>query len=390
LDIASEAAAGVTQRVSRTVMTSAGVTLSIGMVVALAGITDSASAQVSSRFDRLAATEVVIEAEPVDQQVPTFPADASARLRELNGVTSAGVTWRVDPTGHQVTTSLRQDEQPLPISVTAMSSSAWPTVGVDLRAGRLFGSFDERRAERVAVIGRPLASQLHIHRLDQAPAIFVDGIGFTVVGVLERTARHPELQLSLIVPAATVISLWGEAADGPLTMWVATKPGAAQVVGSQAALALRPENPNTLRVLVPPDPRGLREGVKSDLAATALVVALLALVVGGLGIANVTMLSVVQRRQEIGIRRAAGASRRDVTMQFLVEAALIGGLGGVVGTSLGVTVVASVAGVRHWTAVMEPGVVAFAPFLGVLTGAISGLYPSLRAAQVQPIEALRQ
>jgi putative ABC transport system permease protein len=162
-----------------------------------------------------------------------------------------------------------------------------------------------------------------------------------------------------------------------------------EVVVRQAPRALSPDAPHLLRVAAPPDPETLRAGVESDLNALFLLLGAVSLLVGALGIANVTLVSVLERVGEIGLRRALGAARRHIAAQFLVESGVMGLLGGIVGTALGVLVVVAVSAGRTWTPVLDPWVPLVAPFVGALIGLLSGAYPALRAAALEPVEALR-
>ncbi len=134
---------------------------------------------------------------------------------------------------------------------------------------------------------------------------------------------------------------------------------------------------------------GVQARVAADVNALFLVLGGVALLVGALGIANVTLLSVLERVAEIGLRRALGATRRDVAAQFLVESSAVGLLGGLVGTAAGVVLPVAVSAARDWTPVLDLRLAAGAPLLGAVIGLAAGTYPAWRASAVHPIDALR-
>ena len=175
----------------------------------------------------------------------------------------------------------------------------------------------------------------------------------------------------------------------PSSVQIETRVGAASLIASQLPLALSPTDPTLLKVTAPPEPRRVRAGVQNDLNALFLLLGGVSLLIGASGIANVTLVSVLERVGEIGLRRALGAARRHVAGQFLLESTTLGLLGGVLGAALGTLVVVGVAASRTWTPVLEPWVPLGAPLLGGAVGLASGIYPSVRAAAMEPVEALR-
>ena len=165
--------------------------------------------------------------------------------------------------------------------------------------------------------------------------------------------------------------------------------GATSLVASQIPMALRPDQPRTLKVAYPPEPTRVRDAVQSDLSLLLLVLGSVSLLVGALGIANVTLVSVLERTGEIGLRRALGASRAHIAAQFLLESATMGFVGGILGASLGTFVVVGVAAYQQWTPVLNPAILVVTPLIGLVTGLLAGVYPSTRAAAMEPVEALR-
>ncbi|MCD0450543.1 ABC transporter permease [Actinocorallia sp. API 0066] len=394
-DAAREAVSAILTRPGRAALTALGTLLGIAAFVAVLGLTATASGQISQRFTALAATEVSVEDAPADPSLADapFPDGTERRLTALNGVVNAGVHWQpaTGPTSARPPgLAAPDDAQALPV----MAASPGYLAAVHARPGegRLYDAFHEDRKQRVCVLGRAAAARLGVTRLDAQPAIFVDGVALTVVGIIDGVDRRAEVLLSVIVPTTTAAALWGppDPGDGrPARLLVETRLGAAPTVARQVAVAIRADQPERFKVVAPPDPRTLRDQVDTDLGFLFLGLAAVSLVIGAVGIANTTLVSVLERTAEIGLRRALGARRRHIALQFLAESSALGLLGGLLGTALGVAVVVTASAARHWTPILEPLTVLPSPLLGALTGALAGLYPSWRATRTEPTTALR-
>ncbi len=396
-ELFSEALAAMTQRGGRTMLTALGVVLGVGAFVGILGLTSTASGQISTRFTALAATEVTVEDVTLQSDRfagIAFPDDAEARVASLNGVRNAGVYWPVRPSavGTISATGLPGDDSGAGMPVIAASPGLLQAVGSQLQTGRLFDEYHNLQAQPVVVLGSGAAARLGVGRLEAQPVVFLGGKPMMVLGIIDDVQRRPELLLAIIVPGNTAKAQWGPP-DDPGTspqMLVDTEIGAAKVIADQVALALRPDAPESFRVVAPADPTALRDQVTSDLSALFLILAGICLVVGAVGIANTTLVAVLERVPEIGLRRALGAQRSHIAAQFLLESGILGSIGGLVGTSLGVLTLVVVAAFRQWTPIIEPWVALLAPLAGTVTGLIAGLYPAIQAARIEPVEALRR
>lgn len=394
-DLLAEALSAIAARPGRAVLTSMGTVLGVGSLVATLALTTTARAQVSEEFDAVAATEVRVEAPPPpDASGPMeLPADAERRVRRVDGVAAAGLLWAVDTDGHGLRARWPSGDRAgeadgLPLF--AASPGALDAIDLDVAAGRTYDAGHERRSDPVILLSRAAANQLGIADVDRQPVVFVGDRALVVIGLFDHAARRAEVVAGALVPMSTARALWGTATTGAHEVVVHTRPGAAQVVAAQLAVALRPDRPELLSVTAPPDPRLLRRHVDAQIATLFLVLAAVSIGAGAFSIANTTLVSVLERVPEIGLRRAVGARRSDIARQFLVESAVLGTAGGVVGAVLGLVAAAVICLVRSWTATVEPWALLPTPLLGTGTGLLAGLYPAIQAARIDPVVALRR
>jgi ABC-type antimicrobial peptide transport system permease subunit len=305
-------------------------------------------------------------------------------------VVAAGSLSDVDVGGRLVSSSPVKDSwsgTAFKVSVKAASPELFRAVRAELGTGRLIDPGNSNRADRVAVLGPDAALRLGINNLGRLPAISIGDDLYLVVGILRDVVRTPELLGSIVIPEGTARRYFGLA--GPSALVVETDIGAAHLIADQAPLALRPDDPRSVRVEVPLEPKRVRDEVKTDLNVMFFLLGGLSLVVGAIGIANITLVGVMERTGEIGLRRAIGATRWHVAAQFLVESASMGFIGGIIGASLGVLIVVGVSAYQVWTPVLDAVAPFLAPLVGGGIGLFSGTYPALRAARLEPVDALR-
>lgn len=388
-DLLIEAMTAVSQRPVRTLLTALGTILGVGAFVTTTGLADTARAQVSSRFDALKATEVRIQDVAPDGANP-FPSGVDQRLEALNGVNHAGLYFTVPDNGTlqpRGTASRPTGTITQPIPVIAATPGAVEAARPVLQTGRLYDQFHETRGEHVALVGRVAADELGLTRIDNHPAVFIGDQAYTVMGILDDVRRNPDLLLSIVIPASSIEVR--QANGATYQVLIDTTAGAANLIGRQAPFALRPDAPERLQALVPPDPKTLRNQVQSDITGLFYALAALALLIGTIAITNATLLNVIERRPEIGLRRALGSKRSHIAGQITLEAALVGVLAAITGAAIAILVVAVYSRTKGWTPTMSLSTIALALPIGLITGAIAGLAPALRAARTPPATTLR-
>lgn len=397
-DLFEEMVSGLLGRPGRLVLTALGTVLGITALVSTLGLAETAGNQIVSRFDELAETRVVVS--PTDtgfgggQASSSIPWNAEARLIRLNGVAAAGTKSDVDVAGGfsrsvPVVDPLGINEHQ--ISVIATSGGLFDAIRGEMRSGRYFDEGHNDRGDKVVVLGPAAAQRLNVFRVDTQPAITIgtDDFeeSFTVIGIIADVVREPDMLNAIIMPDGTAKKFYG--LEAPSEVHIDAEVGAAQLVAGQAPLALAPDQLDSLRVQASQGYTAVRQDVEGDVNALFVVLGGVSLLVGGLGIANVTLVSVLERTPEIGLRRALGAARRHIAAQFLLESTVTGLLGGIIGASVGVLVIVAVSAYRDWTPVLENWLPFAAVGLGALIGLLAGTYPALRAAQTEPITALR-
>jgi putative ABC transport system permease protein len=405
-DTAAEAVAGIVQRPGRAGLTMLGTVLGVGAFVAILGLTATGAGQISRQFSVLEDTTVTVAdngpandvAQPGTYPPIGFPSDADAIADRIKGVVAAGVWWPVAlPQGTNYSASQAlSGVTSQTVDLLAASPGAVKTMDLTMVAGSRLSAYENDTAQHVAMLDSTTASTLGISpsRLDSHPAVFVNGIAYTIVGVYSSAQRVVSSSTGMLIPEKTALADYGNPEPGigsyeEAQMVIATKTGAAQEVAREIAAAELPTGPKRLVVTPPQSPLKLQGEVNGDLAGLFLILALISLLIGAVGIGNTTLVAVLERTGEIGVRRSVGARPRHIAAQFLAESTALGTLGGLIGTCIGVGIVVVFAASKNWTAVLNPVYTLPAPLIGTVVGLLAGAYPALRAARTSPLEALR-
>lgn len=390
-DAIRDSAFGVVRRPTRTLLTALGIALGVASIVGTIGMSQSARGAVSSVFNAQLATQVSFAEVGNSTSTPLLSQQSEKKIERINGVIHAGFMSQVD------------DNQPISVSrspgtlpgtagsfdfpFAVATPGALETMHASVSIGRLYDNGFETRHAMVALIGSNVADELGITQINDGPAIFVNSIPLTIIGIVNKVSQQNQVLDDIIVPPDEGLIVGTSV--GPPTIIVQTKLGAAQVVGAEGPYALSPDNPDAIVAQVPPDPSTLRLRIESSLTSLLLILALVSLAIGMVAIANTTLLSVVQRTAEIGLRRSLGATPKHIALLIVIEGAMVGAVGGVLGASLGILVTAITAVAKGWTAELSWQAALLAPVLGAFVGVIAGLYPARHASKLSPVSALQ-
>jgi putative ABC transport system permease protein len=382
-DLIAVGVVGIRGRRMRAVLSGLGIAIGVAAMVAVLGISQASKAELLSRIDGLGTNLLTAQAgRTLLGQQAELPADAAGMVRRLGPVTSATATGAIPGTTVRRTPYIPAAENG-GIAVVAARPDLLTAISGRLAAGRFL---DEAESRYPAVVLGAAAA----HRLGVAPGaqLWLGGRYFTVVGVLQAAQLAPEIDWSALVgwPAAqTYLGFDGN----PSTVY---ERSADQSVASVAAVLARtvdPEHPDQVNVTRPSDALTAQLAAKDAFVGLFLGLGSIALLVGGVGIANTMVISVLERRSEIGMRRALGASRGQIRTQFVTESAVLSGAGGLAGVLLGLGIAVGYAASRGWTASLPVGGLAAGVGAALLVGTVAGLYPAARAARLAPTEALR-
>lgn len=395
-DLIAEATADIGARPGRLIMTTLGTVLGIGALVATIGFAETTAGQIASQFDAVAQTTVQVTPAKArtggDKTAPAgrLPWDAPERVMTLVGVEGAALISEVSLGSETITAVPIVDPsaaQKAPPSLVAASGDLLATLHAKVTSGRMFDAGHDQRADRVAVLGAGAAESLGVLRVDRQPAIFISGIPYAVIGIVDDFQRRSDLRDAVIIPSQAASADFRLGAPSELQIQIDV--GAGPQVAKQAPLVLAPNAPETLEAAAPPARSSLAGNVQADVNFVFLILGGIVLLAGALGIANVTLLNVMERVGEIGLRRAVGATRRQIATQFMVESVIIGLLGGLIGASVGVFAIVIVSLTQGWTPVVQPWVAIGGALLGAVVGWLAGAYPAGRAARIEPVAALR-
>jgi putative ABC transport system permease protein len=387
-DLLRLATVGLRTRKLRAALSVLGISIGIASLVAVLAISETSKADLLEKIERLGTNLLAIEpGESLLGERAELPAAAGGRIRLLGDVESAAAVTQVDGA-----TVRRSSYVPAEVTDGIVVDAADPELLRTLEGTTASGRFVDRASERypAIVLGAKAAQRLGIHGGDGLVQVYVSGRLFTVVGILEPLPLVPELDSAALIGYPAAARFFGTDRN-PSKVYVRARQGETQVRAAAALLpsAADPWAPKEVAVSRPSDALEAQAAAEGAFTSLFLGLGAVALLVGGIGIANVMIISVLERRSEVGLRRALGARRRHIALQFLGESFVLGIAGGGVGVLLGVGATGAYAAAEGLTLLVPPAAVAGGIAAACVLGALAGLYPAMRASRLTPTEALR-
>ncbi|GAA3567743.1 ABC transporter permease [Nonomuraea rosea] len=384
-DVMRVGAVGLRTRPLRAFLSALGIAIGIAAMVAVVGLSSSSGAELDRQLSALGTNLLTISAgNTLTGEQATMPTDAEAMIERIGPVESASSIGKVADAKVYRTEQI-PEAQTNGINTYAARLDLPATVGATLSSGTWLDAATERYP--AAVIGASTAQRLGIGSVTVDTQIVVGGIRFSVVGILEPVALAAELDSGVMIGWPVAEQRLGF--DGhPTTLYTRAEEAKLESVRQVLAGTANPEAPNEVDVARPSDALAAKQATSQAFANLLLGVGAVALLVGGVGVANTMVISVLERRAEIGLRRSLGATRGQIRTQFLAESLLLSALGGTGGILLGTGVTTGYALYSGWPSVVPAWATMGGLAATLLIGALAGLYPAIRASRLSPTEAL--
>ena len=385
-ELLSVGAIGLRTRRLRAALSALGIAIGISAIVAGLGISASSQANLLAQIDALGTN--LLTASPGQQvlggQAQLDPT-AVGKIAHIPGVTDVAGVYQV-PNTAPLRTNYISALATGGVGVEAADPSLLTTLRGQLASGAFLTSATANYP--AVVLGATAARQLGITSLARHPLIYIQGKWFAVIGIMRPVPLAPELDPQVLIGLPAAERAFG-VTNAATDVYVRTDTTAVTPVRSLLARSANPEHPEVVQVSRPSDALAARAAAQGSYDTLLLGLGAIALLVGGVGIANVMIISVIERRGEIGLRRALGATRRDIASQFLSESLILSLIGGTAGAALGFAVTAAYAAAKNLPVALSLPAFGGGIAAALVIGVGAGVYPGLRAARLAPTEALR-
>jgi putative ABC transport system permease protein len=382
---------GLRTRKTRTLLTALGIAIGIAAMISVLGITSSSDAQLKAELDALGPN--LIEITPGDSFTSaevSFPSETSKVVQRIGTVESSAAVYEVEASVRR--TELIPKQQTGGMAVLAVDPELLSMIDGVLATGRFLDSTAVGIPQ--VVLGSVTAERLGIISVLGSPQVYLDGTYFTAIGILENAPLAPNIDRAALIGIEVATELF----DLQLKPSLVYARVSEELLDDQQrfdetrsviAASVLPNAPSEVLVSRPSDLLVARASTQDAFTGLLLGLGAVALLVGGVGIANVMVISVIERRTEIGVRRALGALRRHIRLQFVCESALLAALGGLGGVLLGAVITIAYARSQDWIVSISISSLGAGLGLAIVIGSIAGLYPAARAARLDPAEAVR-
>ncbi len=377
---------GLAARRLRAVLSALGIAIGIGAMVAVVGVSASSQASLLSEIDALGTNLLTVSpGQTFVGNNEVLPGTAVAMIAHMDHVESDAAVYQVS--GASVYRSpLVPVAQTGGLGVDAAGDKLPHVLGTSLASGRFLTAISGRYPE--VVLGAQAAQVLQITHVSGHVLVDLSGTWFTVTGVLEPVLLDPTLDSNVFISLAVAERLF-RVQPNPTDIYLRANVDDVAQVANLLAPTADPQNASGVQVSRPSDALEARAAAKGQFTTLLLGLGAVALLVGAIGIANIMVISVLERRGEIGLRRALGATRRHISSQFLAESAVLAALGGIAGLLLGAGATGIYARARNEPFVVPLYALIAAPAAGLLVGILAGIFPAAKAARLSPSEALR-
>jgi putative ABC transport system permease protein len=384
-DALRTASVGLHTRKLRAALSALGIMIGIAAMVGVLGLSESSKSDLLAQLDRLGTNLLTVQAGTgIGIGSGELPDEAAGMIARIGPVETTSTISAVDANVYK--SDYVPEGQTGGISVQAVDVNLLDTLAGSVDDGKFL---DEATSDYpTAVLGSVAAERLGIHQVTGTQQIWLGEEWFTVIGVLDQFELNPDLDRAALVGLDAAADYLNHD-NVPTSILVRANPDFIDDVTAVLSTTANPQNPEEIEVARPSDALEAKEAADDAFTALFLGLGAVALLVGGVGIANVMVISVLERRSEIGLRRALGATKRHVAVQFLGEALLLSGVGGIGGVALGWIVTGIYANIKGWDILIPPVAIGGGMAAAILIGAVAGLYPAVRAARLSPTEALR-
>ena len=384
-DVLSVGSSGLRTRKMRTALSALGITIGIAAMVGVLGISESSRADLRNQIEALGTNLLTVTPSGgFGGGDGVLPGEAVAKVSRIGPVERVADVVALDQT--VLRNDLVNPNETGGVTAMAADVDLLQTLNGEVAAGVWLD--DATATAPTVVLGSVTAERLGMDDVSLGAMVYLGASWFTVIGILEPFPLAPDLDRAALIgkPAAEPFF---EVELNPSTVYLRTSPEQVDAVRGVLGPTVDPESPDEVSISRPSELLEAQEATDAAFTSLFLGLGAVSLLVGGVGIANVMVIAVIERRNEIGLRRALGATRAHIRRQFLTESLILSAIGGVAGVGTGIAVTAVYARLKDWQIVIPPLAVVGGLASALVIGAIAGLYPAMRAARLAPTEALR-